>query len=337
MKSVRKSRDTETQRHSLRHSCAGRNPDCFHNVKVYRQREFFDTNRHSLVCLVFIVFFLFLSVSGAYAQKAVRIKDKRLDEVSGIAAGRTNPGLYYVHNDSGGKAEVYVLDSKGKTVSILALEGTLNRDWEDIAVGPDSLRGSNCIYVGEIGDNNARYDGIYLYRFNEPPLTKLSAKKPQTVTVTATDTLRIVYEDGPKDSETLFIDPYNADVYLVSKREMKVGLYQVRAPLSNTDVNLAERVLTLDFPLAVGGDISLARDKVIIKTYDKVFSWEVLPEQEIADALSQPPVELPYKPEPQGEAVCWSLDGRSYLTLSEWHKGKKLYLNIYPAQVSEQD
>ncbi len=288
--------------------------------------------KNSFVPFALLVCFVFLSIVPLTAQTAVRIKDKRLDEISGMTAGRTNPSVYYVHNDSGGKSEVYVIDAKGKVSAVLALTGTVNRDWEDIAVGPDSLKGSSCIYVGEIGDNNARYDEIRLYRFREPLLTQLNAKKPKTIAVTEIDTLRIIYEDGPKDCETLFIDPFNADVYLVSKREMKVGLYMVRAPLSTTGTNLAERVLTLDFPLAVGGDISVSRDKVIMKTYDKVFAWQVLPEQEIADALSQPPIELPYKIEPQGEAICWSVKGDKYLTLSERDGKKPLYLYKYPLE-----
>lgn len=288
--------------------------------------------RKAIVPFVLLMSFMFLFTSCAFAQKTVRVRDNRLGEISGMAAGRINQGVYYVHNDSGGKSEVYALNVKGKIVSILNLEGTQNRDWEDIAVGPDSLRGADCIYVGEIGDNNARYEEICLYRFREPQLAKLNSKKPQTITINEIDTLRIVYEDGPKDCETLFIDPLNADVYLVSKREMKVGLYQVRAPLSTTETNLAERVLTLDFPLAVGGDISPRRDKIIIKTYERVFSWKVLPEQEIADALAEPYIELPYKIEPQGEAVCWSVTGGKYLTLSERDGKKPLYLYIYKTE-----
>jgi len=279
-----------------------------------------------------ILILLITAVTGSFlfAQNANRVRDKRLDEVSGMAAGRVNQGLYYVQNDSGGKSEVYALNAKGKIVAVIALSGVFNRDWEDIAVGPDSVRGQSHIYVGEIGDNNAVYDTICLYRFRESDLNKLPGKKEKSITVTEIDTLRIVYEDGAKDCETLFIDPVTADVYLMSKREMKVGLYIVRAPLSKSEVNVAERILTLDFPLAVGGDISLTRDKIIIKTYEKVFCWAVLPEQDIADAMSQPYLELPYKVEPQGEAVCWSKDGTKYLTLSEKHEGKKLYLYSYP-------
>lgn len=293
-----------------------------------------NIRKYSFVPFALLVCFVFLFIAPLSAQKAVQVKDKRLDEVSGIVASIVNPSLYYVHNDSGGKSEVYALNAKGKVVSILALAGTVNRDWEDIAVGPDSIRGESHIYVGEIGDNNARYEQIYLYRFKEPLLKKTNPKKPKTLAITDIDTLRIVFEDGAKDCETVFIDPFSADVYLVSKREMKVGLYMVRAPLSTTEVNIAERVLNLDFPLAVGGDISSPRDKVIIKNYDKVFAWNVLPEQEITDALSQPPKELPYKVEPQGEAICWTASGDKYLTLSEKHEGKKLYLYAYPAIIS---
>jgi hypothetical protein len=259
-----------------------------------------------------------------------RVKDKVLDEISGIVASRVNEGLYYVHNDSGGKSEVYVIDGKGKTRHTLFLPYFVNRDWEDIAVGPGPEPGVSYVYVGEIGDNKAQYSNIVLYRFREPDLSKVIRKRPKSSDIEDITAISIMFEDGARDCETLMVDPMNGDVYLVSKREQKVGLYQIKAPLADTGINVARRILDLGFPLAVGGDISAQRDKVIIKTYEKVYYWQVKPGQEIAEALSNPPTELPYEMEPQGEAICWSVKGDSYLTLSEKYKGKPLHLYIYP-------
>jgi hypothetical protein len=282
--------------------------------------------REKALILLILILFTFSVIS---AQTKHKVKDKILDEVSGIAASRANPGLYYVHNDSGGKNEVYVLNGKGKKVHTIVLNGAVNRDWEDIAVGPGPNKGLNYIYVGEIGDNKARYPGITLYRYPEPNFAMREIRKREPSEAPVVVPLFVIFEDGAKDCETLMIDPANGDVYLVSKREQKVGLYQIKAPLKTDSLNVARRILDLDFALAVGGDISLARDNVIIKNYEKVFRWYVAPGQEIKDALSKPPEELPYEVEPQGEAICWSVDGESFFTISEKAKKQPLYFYRY--------
>lgn len=280
--------------------------------------------------LLLVLISIFLLFNAGFAIKAKLITDKRLDEVSGIVASRTNPDVYYVHNDSGGKPEVYALNSKGKVIAILNLEGFNNRDWEDIAIGPGPDAQSSYIYVGEIGDNKAQYDELMLYRFKEPNLNKVLKKSHTPITIKDIETIRFIFADGAKDCETLFLDSANGDVYLLSKREYKVGLYQIKSPLSTSAVNVANRIQTLDFPLAVAGDIAPARDNILIKTYENIYLWSVAKGESILDAMSKPYQELPYTVEPQGEAICFSLSGDSYLTLSEKDPKQKLYLYQYP-------
>jgi hypothetical protein len=278
---------------------------------------------------ILAVIILIAVVGLGFALSSYKVSDTKLDEVSGIAASRLNKDLYYVHNDSGGKSEIYVLNKKGKTVCTISLPGITNRDWEDIAVGPGPKRGANYIYIGEIGDNGAQHKNVCLYRFREPVLDIKSGKKLKPVTVTAVDSLGFVFADGAKDCETVMLDPVKGDVYLVSKREATVGVYQIKAPLDPKNLNTATRLLSLDFPLAVSGDISPQGDKVLIKTYGTIYCWLVNPGQSIAEALSRPATKLTYEPEPQGEAVCFSSNGKRYLTISEKAKDTPLFLNSY--------
>lgn len=300
-------------------------------TKAQRHGAKFLNFKHSFMYFVFFVCFVFLSFSTLSAQKTYEVKDLRLDEISGIVAGRINKDIYYVLNDSGGKNEVYAINNRGETISTIVLTGLTDRDWEDIAIGPgpDSIK--SYVYVGEIGDNKAQYRYLSLYRFEEPMLEEESLKEIETYTIPAEhiDRFAFIYEDGPKDCETLFIDPLNSDVYLVSKREEKVGLYQIKAPLITDSLNIAHRILNLDFPLAVAGDISKSRDKILIKTYSDIYCWDVLPNQPIEEALESESIKLPYIAEPQGESICWSADGKKYLTISETSKDKPLYLYIY--------
>ena len=98
-----------------------------------------------------------------------RIDDPGLTELSGLAASRRHPGLFYAHNDSGDVARVYVLDASGSVVGRIALTGAAHVDYEDIAVGP-SPDGEPWVHVGDVGDNAARdgrgtpRDAIAVYR-----------------------------------------------------------------------------------------------------------------------------------------------------------------------------
>lgn len=75
--------------------------------------------------------------------------------------------------------------------------------------------------------------------------------------------------------------------------------------------------MTLDFTMSVAGDIAVDGSQILIKNYLAVFYWERRPGETIPEALSRNPVVLPYKPEPQGEAIAFDPTGKSYFTLSE--------------------
>ncbi len=274
--------------------------------------------------------FLILGISLLVAQDSVLVTDSRLDEISGIAASRINPGIYYVHNDSGGENAIYAINLKGRVVAKLVLEGIKNRDWEDIAVGPGDGNGTSYIFVGEIGDNLSVHNGYHIYSFPEPQLTDAGSEK--TITVKSIRRKSFQYKDGKKDAETLLVDSREHQVFVVSKREQNVGLYVCGSSIlgKNSPLKKAKRKANLDFPLAVGGDISPDGKHIIIKTYTNVFYWQRIPGQNVNTALKKQPQKLPYIVEPQGEAICFSADSKYYLTVSEKRNAKKVYLYIYP-------
>lgn len=244
-----------------------------------------------------------------------KLKNKEIDEASGLAFSRKHPGILYTHNDSGGDPFVFLLDTLGKDRGKIILEGVKNRDWEDIAVGPGPLDNYSYIYVGEIGDNRAEYPEIKIHRFPEPKSIEKSMKvNPETLT--------LVYPDGPRDAETLMIDPLSKDIFILSKRDSVNTLYRTtQDAFLKTDVVTLEKVMTMDLTMSVAGDISMDGTQILIKNYLFVFYWERDPSESIPEALTRNPVILPYKPEPQGEAIAFAPSGKSYFTLSEKRSG----------------
>ncbi|WP_293013713.1 hypothetical protein [Mongoliibacter sp.] len=244
-----------------------------------------------------------------------KLKNKAIDEASGLAFSQMHQGILYTHNDSGGDPFVFLLDTLGKDRGKIILEGVKNRDWEDIAVGPGPLDNTSYIYVGEIGDNRAEYPEIKIHRFPEPKTIEKSVK-------VTPETLTLVYPDGPRDAETLMIDPLSKDIFILSKRDSANTLYKTTqdAFLKNDIVTL-EKVMTIDLTMSVAGDISMDGTQILIKNYLVVFYWERDPSESIPEALARNPVILPYKPEPQGEAIAFAPNGKSYFTLSEKRSG----------------
>jgi hypothetical protein len=231
-------------------------------------------------------------------------------EVSGLVVSRSHQGVIYTHNDRGGKAEVYLLDSLGSYLGRIKLKGAGNRDWEDLAMGPGPEEGKTYIYVGEIGDNLGKYEELHIFRFPEPEhLEEQMVVEPEKFTLR--------YPDGPKDSETLLVDPWNGDVYLLTKRDSSNVLYRAPADRLGAGTVELEKVMELPITMATGGDISADGKQILIKNYWVVYYWTREEGQTLEEAFANKPVQLPYKPEPQGEAIGFSANGNSYFTLSE--------------------
>src|SRR5690606_16845520 len=128
------------------------------------------------------------------------LDNEAINEASGLVASKVHPFLLYTHNDSGGEPAVYMIDTLGRYKGKIILDDIRNEDWEDIAIGPGKDRSLSYIYVGDIGDNNAKRDKILVYRFPEP----LQVQEQITVTP---ERITLMYPDGPRDGETLLVDP----------------------------------------------------------------------------------------------------------------------------------
>src|SRR5258708_7270591 len=179
-----------------------------------------------------IVIILFL---GAYAEHKFvqqklnitgRLQNKEMDEISGISASGIHEGIYYVHNDSGDTSRFFAITPEGKIRSVIYYKGDSKiklgvHDCEDIAVGIGPVKGKSYVYVGDIGDNYARYPYITVYRLAEQ---KSWVGKDSIIRANAVP-IHFKYPDGPRDAESLMIDPIEKLIYIVSKRTDSVTVY----------------------------------------------------------------------------------------------------------------
>jgi hypothetical protein len=245
--------------------------------------------------------------------KILGVVDKKLEEASGLVASVANPGYFWSHNDSGNAATVFLINDKAEIVMTCTLAGIKNRDWEDLAIANES--DSSYLYVGDIGDNDAKFPYKIIYRFVEPVLTA------DKLLIENFDTLVFKLDDGVRDTEALMIDPLTNSIFIISKREEKIRLYEMSEDLHSMDTTVA--VFKAELPLSwiVAADISADGKELLMKDYDNIFYWKREGSESIPELLKTKPTILKYEREPQGEAIAWSRDGSGYYTLSETAKG----------------
>jgi hypothetical protein len=281
------------------------------------------------VCLVAV-----MSCSCAHVRAQTRmfkqgkrvgqIQSKSLDEISGMAVSRRNPGVFWVHNDSGDKARIYAIDVRGRLLTTFLVAGAKARDWEDIAVGPGPERNESYLYIADIGDNKATQKTVTVYRVPEPTV---SLTKPLSVDRTArTDVIVLTYPDRPRDAETLFVDPLTRDLYIISKREMSNRLYRAPYPQSTEKAMELEFKATLSIGYAVGGDMSSDGRFAVVRSALGAVMYERTDNAPLWEAFKKKPVAIPVKFEPQGETIAFDIEGRGYYTVSE---GKKQPIYYY--------
>ncbi len=233
-------------------------------------------------------------------------------EASGLAASRSNPGTVWTHNDSGGAASLYALDSTGSIRATLSLTGATNRDWEDMARGPGPAGAPDWLYAGDIGDNGASRTSIRVYRVAEPDLSGVTPGG--SVASAAVGSVNLTYPDGARDAEALVVDPQSADLYVITKREARSRVYRARAPSFGGETVTLEYLGELDNTFVTAADACPDGRTVLVRSYLGLEAYEG---SSVASALRSSPSPRLVEAEPQGETVAAAPDCEGYYTLSE--------------------
>lgn len=252
----------------------------------------------------------------------------QIDEASGMVDSRSQPGSIWIEQDSGSPAELALLDYNGTVRGKLTVPTIANRDWEELASGPGPQDGVNYLYIGDIGDNNAQYQTVQVYRLPEPASLQSS--------ITSIDRINFRYPQGPRDAEAMFVDPQTKDIYIISKREEKVHLYALPYPQSTSDLITATdygELPSFGGGLAnyvTGAAISPDGKEILVRTYTTVYYWKRDGAQTIPDALQYGTRRsLVTRLEPQGEAICFDKDAKGFFTISERASASSVNLYYY--------
>jgi hypothetical protein len=237
-------------------------------------------------------------------------------ETSGLAESRRHPGLLWTHNDSGGDPALFAVDTTGALRGRVRVAGAENKDWEDLAVGPCPT--GECLYVGDIGDNDDQRKDVEVYRVPEPA--------PGDVVTAPAERITLRFPDEPQDAEALFVLP-SGDLFLVTKgRRKPVALYRAPAPLPTGGMVTLERVTALDrgeekrLNQVTGAGVTPDGRWVAVRTYSSLHLFRA-GELLGGGTPRSERIDLAPLDEPQGEAVAIRADGTVFL--SSEGQGKK--------------
>ena len=239
-----------------------------------------------------------------------------LSEASGVAASRTTPGRFWAHNDSS-EPVLFALDSHGRITGRLRLSGATVEDWEGVAVG--SCASGSCIYVADIGDNNAGRERITIYRVAEPRDAAGSAQ---------VDVFHATYPDGARDAESLLVTT-DGRLHIVTKGiKGPVSLYRFPHELRAGTTMRLERVGEPRDPRApaasdriTDGAVSLDNRWVVLRGAHTLTFYLT------ADLLAgrwreAGRIPLASLKEPQGEGVTFGADSSVYVVGEGGGKGR---------------
>ncbi|HEY5961884.1 MAG TPA: hypothetical protein VIV60_35235, partial [Polyangiaceae bacterium] len=262
----------------------------------------------------------------------------QMSEISGLAASRAHPGVLYAEADSGGAPEIAAYSDSGEFLGAIFLEGAVNVDWEDVAIGvePESEL-ADYIYIADTGDNNAR-DGtgarpsIQIYRTREPDPAQLTVESALSTTW---EVANYQYPNGANDSEALFVDPQSGNPYLFTKtNDGRCDLYG--APLAAFGQSESWTLewfagFSVGIPYessaqVTAADIAPGGDRILLRTYTSLFLYERKGDWQAT--FTAPTLELQAPTEPQGEAITFNADA------SAWFSGSEQSSTIYRGSVT---
>jgi len=281
----------------------------------------------SLHCL-FAVAWVASASFGATFGPGVEVSrfPAELNEISGMVESRHHQNVFWVHNDSGDAPQVYAVNTKGQLLGTYQLAGAEARDWEEMAIGPGP-GGKSYLYLADIGDNSAKHESIAVYRVLEPEVSETQAAV--NTEITGVTKFEFVYEDGPRDAESFFVDPLTDAFYVITKRDAdRNRVYRVVAPKPDSR-NTLELVATIPVTWSTAADISPDGLQILVRRYSGAegsrfpasvagYYWSRADAStSIVDMLRQEPEVVPLAVERQGEAICFDAEGAGFYTTSE--------------------
>ncbi|HSV38384.1 MAG TPA: hypothetical protein VLI04_06440 [Nocardioidaceae bacterium] len=231
-----------------------------------------------------------LLLLAARPEVLFSFQDAEIGESSAIVDGGD---VVFTINDSGDSARVFVVDKRnGQTVGITTYGDEDPVDVEALAAGP-----GDTLWVGDIGDNDAERSHITVYGIPTP------GRGDATVEPTSYE---MVYDDGPRDAETLLVHPKTGRMYVVSKGLLGGTVYAAPKQLREDRTNVLQ---------PVGGAGGLVTDGVFLPDGEHLLLRDYVSATLVAASDFTPLARFRLPAQEQGEGIGY--DGQRVLVSTE--------------------
>jgi WD40 repeat protein len=227
--------------------------------------------------------------------------DAVVHESSGVAVSRAYSEVLWTHND-GSDGRLFAMRPDGTVIATVAVDGPDVQDWEDLALGPcppDGPQDRDCLYVGDIGDNEVQRTVYGVDIIPEPdPFSDRRVRVLRRV--------QFAYPDGAADAEALALAPDGVLRLITKGSDGTARLYRLPVD-ADTSPDAAPRrselVGTLPLDVAATRDrvtgAAVSRDgtRLALRSHRAVYLFP------LAEPLDAPAVCEIGMLQPQGEAI----------------------------------
>ncbi|MEU4775124.1 hypothetical protein, partial [Micromonospora sp. NPDC023644] len=257
------------------------------------------------------------TLAAAPGKKRCTVTDERLRELSGLVATRSG---YIVINDGTeveSRKRVFFLDAKCEmTKEPVGYSGQGPFDTEDLALSPDG----KTLWIADIGDNSKRRERVALWSM---PVS--GSKRPALH--------RLSYPEGKRhDAEALLIGDDGNPLIITKVMSGKAQIFTPAEKMKSGDSPAVpmKKVGEISLPetdtdnrLGAPGRMAItgaARSpdgsRVVVRTYADAFEYDVT-EGNVVAALTGGTPRVTALADPFGEAISYSPDGKTFLTVSD--------------------
>lgn len=244
---------------------------------------------------------------------SAKLRARRLTESSGVIESRKRPGVFWTLNDSGDRPRLYATDSVGTDLGRIELRGARSIDWEDLTIGLCPSSPGDCLYVGDIGDNDTRRRTVTVYAVPEP---EPPSGPGDTLRITDYEaTIELRYPDRPHNAEAMVV--LGRSLMLVTKDRSGPATL-MRARVTPGSIQVLERVADLAMEtsflrgrVATAAALSGDRRWLVVRTYVSIHVFDVRDSFAPLTVPSGLPIPIV---EAQGEGICFDHVGRLVIT-----------------------
>jgi hypothetical protein len=249
-----------------------------------------------------------------------------LVETSGLLC--TGPNRLWTHNDSGGEAKLYQIDTIGAIIRTIVVRGVPNIDWEDI-----TQDAAGHVYIGDFGNNDNNRTNLVILRMPQLDTVVGDTVTPERIDFSYADQFAFPPADPLKNFDMEAFVAYGDSLYLFSKNRTVpfdgyTKMYRLPQAPGTYVAELIDSFYTgpgpgLSYWIA-GAGLSPAGDHLVLASYGRCFIFSCFTG---ADFFGGAVVQRTWSFS-QKEAVAWCDSTHMYITdeLLNGVLGGQLYL-----------